>query len=443
MAAVDVRAFLDNARFSPYQIMLLFLCFLSVFFNGVDAQAVSVAAPAIRHDLGLNSAQFGAIFAASNVGGIVAGFAIAPFADHVGRRPLILATILASGIVTLSYTLAQGFIDLLLLRLAGGIVFGVAVTAVYTYSAEIVPKRLSATSVIISSSGFSLGVAVAGFLSGWLIPQFGWRLFFSFAGWATVAFGFALMWVLPESIRFLALRTKREPHILRFLLRVDRRATLDEASRYHLDEEKRPGLVMGNLLKEGRALVSFILWASFLGISVVAGVLVEWLPSLVTSAGGNAIQAGNGIGWFKVGGLLGSFVCAVYIDRYRNPYPILVSLLLLGCFSYGILGRIDSIGGVFMLDIFVCGVCIWGPMFAITGLAARLFPTYVRTAGVAITLGISRIGGATGLFFVGLLLQSGWSSQDVFKAAVVPVFLSAVLIVVLGVRDHRIHLRSA
>ncbi|HYG25655.1 MAG TPA: MFS transporter, partial [Caulobacteraceae bacterium] len=155
--AVDVREFVDSAPFSRYQKLLLALCFLTTFFDGFDTQAIAVAGPWIRDEMSLQPAQLGSVFAAGSLGGIVAAFAMAPFADKIGRRPLIVGAMLIAGILSLCYTFAETFTQLLALRFSAGICLAIAVTVTYAYSAELAPKRAAATAVMVTSAGFGLG----------------------------------------------------------------------------------------------------------------------------------------------------------------------------------------------------------------------------------------------------------------------------------------------
>lgn len=434
-AAIDVREFVDRAPFSLYQRLLLAVCFVTTFFDGFDTQAVAVAAPSIRLEMALQPAQLGTVFAAGSLGGIFAAFAMAPFADRFGRRPLIVTSVLVSAALSLCYPLADNFLHLLALRFTAGVFLAVAVTVTYSYAAELAPKRAAATAIMVTSAGFGLGVAATGFLSGWLIPAFGWRSIFYVGGAATLLLGIILLAFLPESVRVMATRERDSAKVRRFLRRIDPKAAMPDGASFCLNEERKPGVHFRHVLGEGRALTSVALWTSFFFINYVIYVLMQWLPSFVASGGGDAAAAGAAVGWFKLGGIAGSFICAAYIDRRGNPYPILVGFLLFGCAAFLGLAKLPPEAGLFALVVGVTGILLSGPMYATNGLMGRLFPTYVRAGGMALTAGVGRLGAMTGPFTVGLLLQAGWSGEDVFQAAVIPTLTSTIIIAALGLRE--------
>ncbi|HYG28520.1 MAG TPA: hypothetical protein VD906_16660, partial [Caulobacteraceae bacterium] len=206
--------------------------------------------------------------------------------------------------------------------------------------------------------------------------------------------------------------------------------------------ERKTGVSVRNVLAQGRGVTSTALWVSFFFINFVIYVLMQWLPSFVTAGGGGAVQSGAAVAWFKMGGILGSFICAAYIDRRGNPYPILTAFLLLAAVMFVFLSSLPAVAVLFVIVVAVTGVLLSGPMYATNGLMGRLLPTYVRTGGLALTAGVGRMGAMTGPFTVGLMLQAGWTEQDLLMAAIAPTLLSAAIITGLGLR-HRAIARQA
>lgn len=54
-AAIDVTRFIDEAPLSPFQILIVVLCFLVVAIDGFDTAAIGFIAPAIRAETFLRS----------------------------------------------------------------------------------------------------------------------------------------------------------------------------------------------------------------------------------------------------------------------------------------------------------------------------------------------------------------------------------------------------
>ncbi|MGF6997115.1 MFS transporter [Paraburkholderia sp. GAS32] len=432
---IDVHGFVDNAEFSQYQRFLLGLCFFATFIDGFDTQAVAVAGPMLRLEMALQPAQLGAIFATTMLGGIVAAFAMAPYADRIGRRPLLIISLLISAALSAGHALAGTFSQLLALRLGAGMALGVAVTVTYAYAAEVAPKRASATAVMVVSAGFGLGVAATGFIAAWLIPESGWRSVFYVGGAATLMLCVLLMAVLPESVRFMAQRSGQDSEIRRILKRIDPHASFPNLATFISSEDTKTKIGLANVLASGRAHIAIPLWISTFLVAFVIYVLMQWLPIFVDSAGATAFRTSASVGWFKLGGVFGGFICAACIERTHNPYTVLLTFLVLACTGFAGMVAAPVGGDMFMLSVIISGVFLNGPLYASNGLIGRLFPTHARTGGLAITAGVGRVGALTGPFIIGLLLQSGWSARQVFRAVPIPVLLALGLVAGLGLRE--------
>ncbi|MFZ6792824.1 aromatic acid/H+ symport family MFS transporter, partial [Klebsiella pneumoniae] len=54
--------------------------------------------------------------------------------------------------------------------------------------------------------GFTFGAAAGGFSASWLIPQIGWHSLMALGGILPLLFAPLLIWLLPESVRFLVIK---------------------------------------------------------------------------------------------------------------------------------------------------------------------------------------------------------------------------------------------
>src|SRR3546814_6670757 len=86
---------------------------------------------------------------------------------------------------------------------------------------EFVPKRYRASVITIIMVGFSLGGAVAGPLTVWMAPHYGWASVFALGGIATLLSSVLLFFTLPESVRFLVSKQRRPETVARILKRLD------------------------------------------------------------------------------------------------------------------------------------------------------------------------------------------------------------------------------
>ena len=72
--SVNVTSFVDARKVSPFQILIVVLCFLIVAIDGFDTAAIGFIAPAIRAEWNLSPAQLAPLFGAGLAGLMVGAF---------------------------------------------------------------------------------------------------------------------------------------------------------------------------------------------------------------------------------------------------------------------------------------------------------------------------------------------------------------------------------
>ncbi len=170
---------------------------------------ISYAAPYLATAYRLDRVMVGNIFSIGLVGTMIGGFLFGYLGDRFGRRPAIILATASFGVLTLGFALAESYGALLALRLITGIAIGGMLPLSWALNIEFAPKRYRSTVVTLVMIGYSLGTAMGGPASLWLIPKFGWQAVFVFGGLASILAAVALVFFLPESIRFLASKGKR------------------------------------------------------------------------------------------------------------------------------------------------------------------------------------------------------------------------------------------
>ena len=123
-SGVDVRAFIDSQPVSTYQWMVTALCGLIVFVDGFDAQAMGFVAPALSADLHVTRAVLGTVISSGLVGMMVGALVLGPFADRIGRKPVLIASTVVFAIGSLLTATASTIEGLSLYRLLTGLGMG-------------------------------------------------------------------------------------------------------------------------------------------------------------------------------------------------------------------------------------------------------------------------------------------------------------------------------
>ena len=202
-AADTARKLIDDARISGLQMRVFAICFLMNALDGMDVLVISYAAPVLAQQWSIEPTSLGVVFSAGLLGMTTGAMFVAPYADRIGRRAMILVSIVLTGGGVLVTPLAESVNSLMILRFVSGLGIGAMLASVATMAAEYAPDRRR--NLIIGSvlAGYPIGATLFGLIAADVIPALGWRSIFVIAGATTLA-TFPVVWfLLPESLTYL------------------------------------------------------------------------------------------------------------------------------------------------------------------------------------------------------------------------------------------------
>jgi AAHS family 4-hydroxybenzoate transporter-like MFS transporter len=206
---IDVQAFLNAHKFSAYQWLIFFLCFMVVLLDGFDTAAIGYIAPSLIKDWGVTKPMLAPVLSAALFGLAAGALLSGPIADRLGRKRVLTVTVLLFGVATLASAFATNLTELSVLRFITGLGLGSAMPSAVTLMSEYCPTARRSTLTNLMFCGFPLGAAFGGFLAAWMIPQWGWQSVLVLGGIAPLVLTVGLLTLLPESVRFMV--TRRQP----------------------------------------------------------------------------------------------------------------------------------------------------------------------------------------------------------------------------------------
>jgi AAHS family 4-hydroxybenzoate transporter-like MFS transporter len=421
---VDVAGFIDQQPVGGFQIRLLLICAAVLFLDGFDTQAIGYVAPALAKEWGLNKVILGPVFSAGLFGLMIGALLFGPLADRIGRRKIIIFSTLAFGIGTFATAFVGDVNTLLAMRFLTGLGLGGAMPNAVAMTSEFSPHRRRSTMVMIMFCGFSVGAALGGLLAAALIPQFGWRSVFIVGGAAPLLLVPILAWRLPESVRFLALAGRAPERIAELLRFVNPKAVFAPATQFVVHEPALAGLPVQHLFRDGRTLVTLLLWVVFFMSLLDLYFLSNWLPTVLNDLGASVSSAAVIGSMLQVGGVVGTFALGSIIDRFS--FRALTLVYFVAVFAVGAIGQLGHSVVLVTTAIFVAGFCIVGGQIAANALAAGFYPTSVRSTGIGWALGIGRVGSIVGPLVGGALLTLKWSTAEVFMTAAIAALCAAL-----------------
>jgi MFS transporter, AAHS family, 4-hydroxybenzoate transporter len=431
-ATVDVSQIIERQKLSPFLIGLVLMSWIITFFDGLDANLISFAAPYFRSDYQLSTVQTGNIFSMHQLGTLTGGFLMAFFGDIFGRRPAVILSTLGFGVLTMCFYFADSYGTLMGLRFLDGIPLGGMLPLAWALNIEYAPKRYRATIVTVIMIGYSMGTAIGGPVANWLIPQFGWKSVFVFGGMAAIASALFLLWKLPESLRFLASKRKSPRQIASILKRVAPGTSIPSDANFVVGDE--PGHVKNfkpSLLFKGELRrITPLLWIAYIASSFAVFFIVNWTPLVFEALGYTREQAANVSALNSIMGAIGGVLLMRFTDTRG---AIAITAMPVACAALLLFAGFVTIGqGPFLLLMAMIGFFLIGGHFGMHSISGIFYPTAYRGNGAGWATSVAKIGSIGGPMVGGWVLATALPVRNIFAVLAVCPIIFAVCIYAIG-----------
>lgn len=420
-----VRALIAGSPMHIRQFVLVLLCCIINMSDGYDVLSLALAAPQLTREWGVAPQMLGVAFSATSVGLVLGAFLVAPVADRVGRRSVVLAALLIITLAHWGLAVSNSIWMVAFLRLCKGVGLGTLVVSLNVLVAEFSNDRWRNVLLGILHTGFSVGMAVGGATAAWVLEPFGWRYIFVGGGLLNAAvLLFAIVFLL-ESPEYLTTRQPRNALArLNAVLAALNRPPLESLPR--IQSGPRPKLSFAALLTPDIRRTTILIWLASVSYAVVGYFLMNWKPQILVDAGLSPTQASyvgiiNGV--FGTIGHLSIGLLTRWVDEARLTafyFAMLVVVLV-------VFGTIPSnpvllLGTSGVLTMFTVGA--YTGMFLV---AIKFYSAEKRNTGVGFMVGWGRVGAIIGPMLGGLLLGAGLDRVMTFA-----VFASIAVIPVMG-----------
>ncbi|MDA8491938.1 MFS transporter [Kluyvera georgiana] len=431
----DIQAFINRHPFSKYQWMILVLCFVTVAMDGFDTAIIGFIASDLVQEWGVQKSDLGPVMSAALVGLAVGALTAGPMADRIGRKKVLVLSILVFGGFSLITAFATSLTQLTILRFLTGLGLGAAMPNAATLMSEYAPERRRALLVNLMFVGFPIGSSMGGFISAWLIPHYGWQSVLILGGVMPLALAVALIFLLPESARYLAVKNQPQQQIARILRRI---APLPDNTYFVLQEagQVKEQSALGVIFSPRYLVGTIMLCLTYFMGLLIFYLLTSWLPLLIRETGATLSQASVITALFPLGGGIGVLVLGALMDKINPNKVVAVGYLLTGVFVC-LVGFSTSSLVLMGVMVFIAGTIMNGAQSSMPALAAGFYPTQGRATGVAWMLGLGRFGGILGAFSGAFLMQAELSFKTIFALLAIPAVLSAIALMIKHVASKR------
>lgn len=410
-----LRARIDDAPMSRSQWSAIAVCVLLNVVDGFDVLVMSFTAAAVSAEWRLSGTELGLLLSAGLVGMALGSLFLAPVADRMGRRPLILACLAVSSSGMLLSALAGSAVQLGLLRLVTGVGIGGVIAGSNVIAAEYANRRWRGLAVSLNTAGYAVGGTVGGVIAVVLQNASGWRSVFAFGGVATALLVAAVLRRLPESLDFLL--TRRSPGALdrlNALLAAMRQPPLRSMPEPDAPAGPAPGL--RQLLSPARRRNTLLTWAGFFTGMSGFYFVASWTPKLLVEAGMSATEGITGGLLLNLGGIFGTTLLGLLAARFALRRVLLgyvlasVALLALFVPAMPVYGTALALGALI-------GLFVTGAVAGLYALTPSIYPPEMRATGVGWGIGVGRVGAILSPLVAGRLLDAGWGPGGLYLLA--------------------------
>ena len=427
---LDVQHLIDRQAMRGFHWLVLGLCALAMFLDGLDTMALGFLAPRITADLHLHAGALGLAFGAGSFGSMAGALACTPLADRFGRKPTILISLLIFALGSLATSHATSLTSLAVIRAITGIGLGSVMPNSLAMTAEYMPARYRVTLVMIVWFGFSLGSAAAGPACAALLAVTDWRTIFLIGAAIPVVIAPIMAWLMPESLQSLMRQGAAPARVDALARRVD--PALPAGGFVLTVQPEEKGFPVALLFREGRAPLTSILWLMFFMNLAALFFLNSWLPTVLRNAGLSETAALSIGGLTHIGGILGGFVIAAICDRF-DRYRVLAIGYALAAFSIVTIGLAGNVLVAATAAVFFAGFFVNGGQNAANAIATVTYPSSMRSSGIGWAIGIGRIGTILGPVLGGMLMAWHWGNVQIL--AMLACFCLVACLAALALRE--------
>jgi MFS family permease len=360
------------------------------------------------------------------VGYVVGTLILSPVSDRIGRKNMLLITMIITGLGSLYTALSPDYVNFTISRFITGIGIGADLAIVNTYINEVSPRRSRAkfTAVIFSSG--ALG-AVAGIWLGLILTTAkapwptglplaiasgtftdGWRWMYGI-GAVLALVAVVLRVELQESARWLIQRgrvAEAEKVIEQMESRGSKAGPLPEPVTRHVPTHWPPARsspfmdLLAHPVYLRRSALLFCLW--FVGYITIYAYAAGF-TSVLTSLRYSPPEAGVITAVGTLGFVAEAAAMPFLVERLQRRYwlPIAAAITLTGGGLLAVAGSGIGVAFTGAILIFV-GFNLWvTPTYALT---AESFPTRARSTGFALVDGTGHVGGSVGILLLAPLI---------------------------------------
>jgi AAHS family benzoate transporter-like MFS transporter len=390
--------------------------------DGFDGGIFGVALPKMlgANVLGITAANAGLLASAQLFGMLIGAVAAGILADRIGKRRVLLATILFYAVFTALQAFAPGYTVFLVFRVLAGIGIGGVIPTLIAHVSELSkPSRR-----FINNTIMLVGTAVGAFLTPlvglFVLNVADFRVMFVIGGIVGLtAIPVMLAWI-PESIAYLRSRGKdAEAQAIADRFGLETTPSAPSAERVRLRALFAPGLRLRTIVIMLAALFVFSISTAF----------PSWFPQYLVVGG---VEFNNAliVSALMTAGMIAGCLIGGRLQDLGNPRLVVGVFLVAGFVLLSAIGLcLAAPLPVILVLVFLFGAT--NVAFLFNGMVANAYPAHLRGSILALDFGAGRAAAVVAAALGGTLLAAALPPAMNFVIWAALPLIGGILVLVL------------
>jgi AAHS family benzoate transporter-like MFS transporter len=387
--------------------LVIALCFVAIVFDGFDLVVYGTVVPDLlaHPDWNLTPVEAGRIGSYALVGMLIGALSIGYLTDVVGRRRVMIASVVFFSAMMLATAVAPSPELFGLFRFLGGLGLGGVIPTAIALTVEYSPLERRNFNNAVMFCGYAVGGVLAATSALVLLEHIGFRGMMALGGLPLLTVVPLLVRLLPESPSYLVSRGRadeardlRERFGLQPPPAPQPAGSVSGGAPDQQDQSARPlegltrlsGLV--STVLRGRWLVATTLFclAGIAGQTLVYG-LNTWMPQLMVLAGYSLSSSLSFLLTVNAGAVVGVLVSSSLADHY-GPRLITAGAFTASAAALLLMGTGAAPLPLMYVLVAVVGFGSVGAQILVNGFVATYYPTASRATALGLMLGLGRLG---------------------------------------------------
>lgn len=422
---------INNNKMSRYQWFVILICIFLNVIDGFDVMVMAFTAPSVSAEWALSGAQIGILLSAGLFGMAAGSIFLAPLADKIGRRFLILICLIIAGLSMSACGIVQNHTMLAALRFITGIGVGGILASSNVLASEYANARWRSLAVSLMSTGYGIGATLGGVLTFVLIEHLGWRSVFLAGGITTlIMFAFAL-WLLPESLDYLLakkpVRALENTNLILQRMQLKHLQTLPQ----YMQVEQHKSSDVAKLFRGHQGFQTLCLWFAFFLVMFGFYFVMSWTPKILIAMGMSRDQGVSTGILISIGGIFGAAIIGLLASRIKIFHALSLFLGLTALCIFLFVAVSSQVSIALMVGLLL-GTLINGCVAGLYSISPTIYEADIRSRGVGYAIGFGRIGAILSPTIAGLFLDQGMTPQHLYAYYGIVFILAIFLILILG-----------